>query len=199
MADAAVPGPVPPQNRTRRFILGGLLTAAGVAVALALIFTVGGVGHKKSKSSSDSTSVTTASDGTNTGTGLSDVIGALKGGLVAPAPTTSTTPKTPGSTPTSAGTPTGGISLAPAPSAVKAAAPTFEIGNGLTTTLGQKGLLNITGLGNKMLGNDVCMVYGPDDLTSAITTGTCGTVRAEQPLPPSTLKAEQDRSPSPLP
>ena len=35
--------------RTRRCIYGGLLAAAGVAVAVALIFTAGGAGQKKDK------------------------------------------------------------------------------------------------------------------------------------------------------
>ena len=36
-------------SRTRRYVYGGLLAAVGVAVALALIFTVGGAGQKKDK------------------------------------------------------------------------------------------------------------------------------------------------------
>lgn len=36
-------------SRTRRYVYGGLLAAVGVAVALALVFTVGGAGQKKDK------------------------------------------------------------------------------------------------------------------------------------------------------
>lgn len=38
-------------RRTRRYIFGGLLAAGAVAIGLALIFTVGGVGKKEAKDS----------------------------------------------------------------------------------------------------------------------------------------------------
>lgn len=63
-------------RRTRRYIFGGLLAASAVAIALALIFTVGGVGQKKSVDSSTSSSsvASLADDKNKASSGLDSVL-----------------------------------------------------------------------------------------------------------------------------
>ena len=46
-------------SRTGRYVYGGLLAAVGVAVAVALIFTVGGAGQKKDKAAVAESNVST--------------------------------------------------------------------------------------------------------------------------------------------
>ena len=50
-------------NRTRRYIWGGLLTASAVAITLALVFTIGGVSPKDKRTSNGGEAVSTLGEG----------------------------------------------------------------------------------------------------------------------------------------
>ena len=90
-------------SRTRRYIYGGLLAAAGVAIALALIFTVGGAGKKEKSAVSEGT--VTSLDA-NTQTTLDNIVKDLNNGVVtdaekpADSTTTTVTPVAPATTTT---------------------------------------------------------------------------------------------------
>lgn len=74
-----------PASRSRRYVYGGLLAAAAVAIGLALIFTVGGAGKKEAKSVIEP-SVEQLEDHT----AISDVLKDLTAKEEAPATTTVT-------------------------------------------------------------------------------------------------------------
>jgi hypothetical protein len=74
-----------PASRTRRYVYGGLLAAAAVAIGLALIFTVGGAGKKEAKSI-----IEPAVEQLDDHTAISDVLKDLTAKEEAPATTTVT-------------------------------------------------------------------------------------------------------------
>lgn len=83
-----------PRSRTRRYVYGGLLAAAAVAIGLALIFTVGGAGKKEAKATVEP-AVSSLDD--KTVPSISDVLKDLTTDKEpeAPATTETTTPVTP--------------------------------------------------------------------------------------------------------
>jgi len=76
-------------SRTRRYVYGGLLAAVGVAVALALIFTVGGAGQKKDKTAVAESNISPL----DTTVDIKDALDGVK--PVDPVAPTVTTPVTP--------------------------------------------------------------------------------------------------------
>ena len=83
-----------PRSRTRRYVYGGLLAAAAVAIGLALIFTVGGAGKKEAKATVEP-AVSSLDD--KTVPSISDVLKDLTTDKEpeVPATTETTTPVTP--------------------------------------------------------------------------------------------------------
>lgn len=162
-------------NRTKRRLISGLLGAVAVAVVLALVFTVGGVG-KKDKAAPKPLDTETAikSDVTPAKDTKIPVIPTVE--IQKPATvTTPTIPATTETTPVAAATTT-----TPATTTTTPAAPAADnsLINNLastadTTTAKEMDPANVpvaTG------GSDTCYAADYDELSTAVTEGTCGTI-----------------------
>jgi hypothetical protein len=170
MADEARPA-----GRTKKFLVGGLVTLAAVAIALALIFTVGGQGPKD-KAAAPATSPSTTSS-------LADApeVEPVKSIPITPVKTTPVTPAAPVAT-----TPVAPVTTTPAAPVTAPANPIAPVTNLLNDIFspGKMGdpLQAASSLSaskeamNAALGDGGCWVSTADDLSAAVDDAKCSTI-----------------------